>query len=65
MLYYVENLYKLFLKGIIDAGVKHGLSVEQAKSLATATMIGAGKMVEQNPEKSIDELIFAVCSKFC
>ena len=55
--------FYLFLKGIIDAGVKHGLSVEQAKSLATATMIGAGKMVEQNPEKSIDELIFAVCSK--
>lgn len=55
--------FYLFLKGIIDAGIKHGLSLEQAKSLATATMIGAGKMVSHNSEKSLDELILAVCSK--
>lgn len=55
--------FYLFLKGVIDAGVKHGLNYEQAKSLAVATMIGAGKMVQQNTDKSLDELITAVCSK--
>ncbi len=55
--------FYLFLKGIIDAGVKHGLSYEDAKTLATATMIGAGKMVQANNDKSLDELINAVCSK--
>ena len=55
--------FYLFLKGIIDAGQEYGLTYEQSKSLATATMIGAGKMVELNSDKSIDELINAVCSK--
>ena len=55
--------FYLFLQGVIEAGVKNGLSYEDAKSLATATMIGAGKMVQSNPEKSLDELINAVCSK--
>ena len=52
-----------FLKGIIDAGVKNGLDYETAKRLATATMVGAGEMVKQNPDKSLEELINAVCSK--
>ena len=55
--------FYLFLKGIIDAGVKQGLTEEQAKLLATNTMIGAGKMVLMNSDKSLDELINAVCSK--
>lgn len=55
--------FYLFLKGIIDAGIKQGLTEEEAKSLAVNTMIGAGKMVLSNPEKSLDELINAVCSK--
>lgn len=55
--------FYLFLKGIIDAGVKQGLTEETAKSLAVSTMIGAGKMVLENPEKSLDDLIKAVCSK--
>lgn len=55
--------FYLFLKGIIDAGVKEGLDYEQAKLLATNTMIGAGKMVLMNNDKSLDELINAVCSK--
>lgn len=55
--------FYLFLKGIIESGVKHGLRYEDAKNLAVSTMIGAGKMVEQNSEKSLDELINAVCSK--
>lgn len=55
--------FYLFLKGIIDAGVEHGLSYDDAKILATSTMIGAGEMVLKNNDKSLDELISAVCSK--
>ncbi|MBE7087245.1 MAG: pyrroline-5-carboxylate reductase [Clostridiales bacterium] len=55
--------FYLFLKGIIDAGVKNGLSYNDAKSLAVNTMIGSGKMVLENPDKSLDDLINAVCSK--
>ena len=55
--------FYLFVKGIIDAGVEHGLTYEQAKELAVNTMIGAGNMILQNEDKSIDQLINAVCSK--
>ncbi len=55
--------FYLFLKGIIDAGVKNGLTYEDSKILALNTMIGAGKMVENNFNKDINELITAVCSK--
>ena len=55
--------FYLFLKGVIEAGVQEGLSVDEAKILAANTMIGAGKMVLNNPDKSLDELINAVCSK--
>lgn len=52
-----------FVKGVIDAGVENGLDYETAKRLVVATMIGAGEMIKRNPEKSLDELINAVCSK--
>jgi len=55
--------FYLFLKGIIDAGIKRGLGEKESIALATSTMIGAGKMVLNNPDKTIDELILAVCSK--
>lgn len=55
--------FYLFLKGIIESGVEHGLNYEEAKRLAASTMIGAGKMVTENWDKTIDELINAVCSK--
>ncbi|MBR4420339.1 MAG: pyrroline-5-carboxylate reductase [Clostridia bacterium] len=55
--------FYLFVKSIIDSGVKHGLSYEQAKLLAVNTMLGSSKMILENKEKSIDELINAVCSK--
>lgn len=55
--------FYLFLKGIIDAGIKHGLDSETAKNFAANTMIGAGKMVLANSDKTLDELISAVCSK--
>ena len=55
--------FYLFLKGIIEAGVKRGLDYKTAKDFAANTMIGAGKMVLANSDKSLDELIAAVCSK--
>lgn len=55
--------YYLFVKSVIEAGVKNGLDYEVAKNLAVSTMIGAGKMILNNPDKSIDELIASVCSK--
>ncbi len=55
--------FYLFLKGIIECGVENGLSYDDAKVLATNTMIGAGNMVKKFADKSIDELIDAVCSK--
>ena len=39
------------------------LSPEAAKLLACNTMIGSGIMVLNNHDKSLDELIDAVCSK--
>ena len=47
----------------MEAGVKQGLSNEDAKKLAVNTMIGSGKMIFENSDKSLDELIAAVCSK--
>ena len=55
--------FYLFAKSVIDAGVKNGLDYETAKNLAVSTMIGAGQMILNNPEKPIDDLINAVCSK--
>ncbi len=55
--------FYLFLQGIIEAGVVNGLSYEDAKILATNTMIGAGKMVQKNLDKTLEDLITAVCSK--
>ena len=52
-----------FVRSLIKAGVQGGLSFEDAKTLAVATMIGSGKMINNNQEKSLDELISAVCSK--
>lgn len=55
--------FYLFLKSIIDVGVENGLTYQQACALATNTMIGAGKMILDNSDKTIDQLISAVCSK--
>ena len=43
--------------------MKNGLKYEDSLKLAVNTMIGAGKMVLNNKDKSLDDLIDAVCSK--
>ena len=55
--------FYLFIKCLVEAGKKQGLSEEDAKNLAVNTMIGSGKMIFENSDKSLDELITAVCSK--
>lgn len=55
--------FYLFAKGIIEAGVQNGLTKEQALRFVVNTMIGSGKMLLENNDKTIDELISSVCSK--
>jgi pyrroline-5-carboxylate reductase len=55
--------FYLFLKCIVDASVKQGLKEEVALNLAVNTMRGSAEMVMKNQDKTLDELINAVCSK--
>jgi pyrroline-5-carboxylate reductase len=52
----------LFLDCLIDAGVKQGLTKDEAKILAIQTVKGSAVMAEQS-DKSIPELVQRVCSK--
>ena len=58
-----QNYFYLFAKGLIESGIKNGLSEEQSKNLVINTLIGSGKMLKNNTDKTIDELIDSVCSK--
>ncbi len=51
----------MFIDGMIQSGMKHGLDYETAKLLATQTVIGAGKMAQES-ELSADTLKKNVCS---
>lgn len=52
----------MFIESLVDAGIKHGLSRNEAKILAVQTLIGSAEMVERE-EQSVSELIMQVCSK--
>ena len=52
----------MFAQGMIKGGMNGGLSFEEAKQLTLATLIGGARMIGAS-ERSIDELIDAVCSK--
>jgi pyrroline-5-carboxylate reductase len=51
-----------FINSMIKAGMKNGLSYDQAKLLTVKTFIGASKMLEKSND-DIDKLINNVCSK--
>ncbi len=53
----------MFIDGLIKAGVNQGLSEDEAKTLAVATVFGGADMVAHSEDKKISELIEAVCSK--
>lgn len=53
----------LFAKAMTEAGVAAGLTMEEARKLTEATIIGGGEMMKKNSDSSLDELIQAVCSK--
>ena len=52
----------MFIESLIEAGVKQGLTKNEAKILAVQTVLGSAEMVERD-DKSISELIMQVCSK--
>lgn len=52
----------LFIQCLADAGVKEGLTEEEARVLAIQTVIGGAKMAEVSKE-SLDSLVNSVCSK--
>ena len=53
----------LFIQSLVEAGVKNGLTQEQAITLAVQTVIGGAEMVKRTEDKTIPELISSVCSK--
>ena len=52
----------MFIDALTDAGVKHGLTRDEASTLAAQTVFGAAEMV-QHSEEPIEKLIESVCSK--
>ena len=51
----------MMARGLVEAGVKYGLTEEQALKLVSQSLIGAGCMVQASG-KTLDELIDGVCS---
>lgn len=52
----------LFIDGLVDAGVRQGLTTDEAKLLAVQTVFGSCQMLMET-DKSLSELIAGVCSK--
>lgn len=53
----------MFIEGLIKAGIRQGLTEDEAKILAVSTVSGGAEMVAHSKDKTIDDLISAVCSK--
>lgn len=52
----------MFMDSLIDAGIKNGLTKDEASALAVQTVLGAAEMVQRD-EGSIADLIMKVCTK--
>ena len=48
---------------LIKDAVKNGIDEDSARALVVQTMIGSGKLLENNPRKPLQEFISEVCSK--
>ena len=53
----------MFIDGLVRAGMRQGLTEDEAKTLAVNTVAGGAEMVAHAEDKTLDELISAVCSK--
>ncbi len=53
----------MFIDGLIKAGIRQGLEEDAARALAVATVRGGAEMAAHEEDKSLAELIDAVCSK--
>lgn len=53
----------MFIDGLIRAGMKQGLTEAEAKTLAVNTVSGGAEMVSFSEDKTLGQLIDAVCSK--
>ena len=53
----------MFIDGLIRAGVAQGLTEDEAKTLAVNTVAGGAEMVARSEDKTLGQLIDAVCSK--
>lgn len=52
----------MFIDGLIEAGIKRGLTRDEATTLAAQTVLGSAELL-LNGDKPIPELIKSVCSK--
>lgn len=52
----------IFIDSLIDAGVKQGLTKDEAKLLAMQTVLGSCQLLAET-DKTLSELIMGVCSK--
>ena len=52
----------MFIDALVDAGVRHGLTEDEARTLAAQTVYGAADMVTRT-DKKLSDLIANVCSK--
>lgn len=52
----------MFIDSLIDAGIKQGLTKDEAATLAIQTVLGGAEMAGHS-DKSLSELIMNVCSK--
>ena len=48
---------------LIKDAVRNGIDEDSARALIVQTMIGSGRLLEQNPRKPLSEFISEVCSK--
>jgi pyrroline-5-carboxylate reductase len=52
----------MYMQALIESGVRHGLSEENARVLAAQSTLGAAKMVLENADVSVEQLRVNVCS---
>ncbi|MDR1495469.1 MAG: pyrroline-5-carboxylate reductase [Clostridiales Family XIII bacterium] len=52
----------LYMQALVESGVRHGLSEEDARLFAAQSTLGAAKMVVENGDVSIEQLRINVCS---